>query len=187
MGRPVDESISCYTQRGPQPSSPIPSHFPTSPTSLSLLTRSLPPNRVRALFTSLFGSLPTSSLSAIANILVDSIDPQDRAHSSLLQPRRTNEPGRASIPPERLLDPETCEQMLSHGTTFRLVDQNGERIWRSLQESRARSPEFPMLPMRVSVPSGSNAEMILSIITRETEDSLFRTLATELSRLSHRP
>jgi hypothetical protein len=105
MGLPYNNTV--------QPSSIITNT--TSPTTLSLILRSLPPDKFRTTLSSLFDSM---NIIPISHLLIASVDIEEIDTSTILQPRR-----------ESPLNDAQIEEKLANGKYTLSLNDSGERIW----------------------------------------------------------
>jgi len=188
MGFPL---LSAPTSQQPEALSPT----QVSPTTLALLARSLPPDKLRILLTVLFTSYTQRQQRAVGQILISSIPD---TITDILLPRRTST---ALLAAERLWSDVQIEKSLSDGTAFNLVPalsifRTGTAsnahpqlrwVWRSVQtlptqtapiESAARADTSFTDQLRV------RPETMLNMLARDIEDTIFQSLSDELSRLT---
>lgn len=155
-----------------------------TPSTLSLLTRSLSPDRLRIFLQALLSSFPsTSQHEAILQLLVDSV-PRD----SPLTPSNLSRSNIVNWSNERI------ENALSQGTNYILTESplnDNQMRWsrRASQEPSRARPDFnnqvnTILDSTRNV-SGNrpSSDVILQMLTRDIEDSIFQSLATEMARL----
>jgi hypothetical protein len=182
---PSQPSSLPYSNEGPQ----------VSPATLALLTRSLPPDKLRILITTLFSTFSTRQQTAVGHVLIRTIPVNERV-TELLKPRRELE---SALPAERVWANEQVEKSLAEGTAFNLVPSmnvssgtgpaNLSWVWRSSvigstqtreaaretffenQRERARGRLDPQPDRRAIVPSSdsvggrSRPEQVLNVNT----------------------
>jgi hypothetical protein len=98
----------------------IPEDPQVSPATLALLSRSLPPDRLRILLTTLFSTMTSRQQQAVGHVIVNTIPANERV-TDLLQPRRVENGSTGAIPAERIWANDQVEKSLAEGTAFNLV------------------------------------------------------------------
>ncbi|KAJ3377825.1 hypothetical protein HDU92_007943 [Lobulomyces angularis] len=114
MGIPIFDSSKETLLQGVETSSNV------NPAMLSLLARSLPPDRLRVFLQILLTTLQNKDESfffGLSNLLVNSLNPHETV-SDILLPRKNEN---SLLPPHKIWSDEQIEKSLSDGTSFSLV------------------------------------------------------------------
>jgi hypothetical protein len=184
MGFPVQ-----HTRRLEETNSSLDEGPQVSPATLAFLSRSLPPDKLRILLTTLFETMSSRQQRAVGHVLIGTI-PVDERVSELLKPRTEEE---SVLPAERVWANEQVEKSLAEGTEFTLVPalsfprsidvgQNGPAnlrwVWRSNtgiagivgDVTRSSGSTQTDLILGRRIPSGANRQRLgLRILRAEQE------------------